>query len=96
LKRDRIFQRDQFRCVYCGEQFPAAELTLDHVEARVRRGDHSDGNLVSACRACNTLKAHRRVIDFLRDSEVARANFFRYAVHVWPRILRTLEDELAR
>jgi 5-methylcytosine-specific restriction endonuclease McrA len=94
LKRDRIFQRDQFRCVYCGEQFPAAELTLDHVEARVRRGDHSDGNLVSACRACNTLKGPRRVSDFLRESEVARANFFQYAVHVWPRILRTLHDEL--
>jgi 5-methylcytosine-specific restriction endonuclease McrA len=94
LKRDRIFERDQFRCVYCGEQFPAEELTLDHVEARVRRGDHSEGNLVTACRGCNTLKGHRRVSDFLRDSEVARANFFRHALHVWPRILRTIREDL--
>jgi 5-methylcytosine-specific restriction endonuclease McrA len=96
LKRDRIFERDQFRCVYCGEQFPAEELTLDHVEARVHRGDRSDGNLVSACRACNVRKGHRRLSDFLRESEVARENFFRYAVHVWPRILRTLHREIER
>jgi 5-methylcytosine-specific restriction endonuclease McrA len=96
LKRDRIFERDEFRCVYCGEQFPAEELTLDHVEARVRRGDRSEGNFVSACRACNTLKGHRRVSDFLRDSKVARENFFRYAVHVWPRILRTIREEVDR
>ena len=96
MKRDRIFERDQFRCVYCGEQFPAEELTLDHVEARVRRGDRSDGNLVSACRACNVRKGHRRLSDFLRESEVARENFFRYAMHVWPRILRKLREEMER
>jgi 5-methylcytosine-specific restriction endonuclease McrA len=94
LKRDRIFQRDEFRCVYCGEQFAAEELTLDHVEARVRRGDRSEGNLVSACRACNTRKGHQRVSDFLRESEVARENFFRYAVHVWPRILEAIREDL--
>lgn len=95
MKRDRIFERDKHRCVYCGEVFPAEELTLDHVQARVRGGDRSEGNLVSACRGCNTLKGHRRVSDFLRDSEVARANFFRYATGIWPRILRDLEKELA-
>ncbi len=96
MKRIRIFERDQYRCVYCGEQFRPEELTLDHVEPRVRGGDRSDGNLVTACMACNTGKAHRRLSEFLRDSAVARANFFRYAVHVWPRILRALEDDLAR
>jgi len=94
LKRNRLFERDEFRCVYCGEQFSAAELTLDHVEPRVRGGDRSDGNLVTACVGCNTLKGHRRLSDFLRESEVARTNFFCLAVHVWPRILRALRDEL--
>jgi len=94
VKRNRIFERDEFRCVYCGEQFAAEELTLDHIEPRLRGGDRSEGNLVSACMACNTLKGHRRLSDFLRESEVARASFFRHAVHVWPRILRTLRDEL--
>jgi len=80
--------------VYCGQQFPPEELTIDHVEARMRGGDRSDGNLVTACRGCNTLKGHRRLSDFLLEEEVARENFFRLAIHVWPRILRVLREEM--
>ncbi len=94
MKRNGIFERDEFRCSYCGEQFPADELTLDHVQPRVRGGDRSEGNLVTACRACNTLKGHRRLSEFLHESATARANFFQYAVHVWPRLLRLLDEEL--
>src|SRR5881227_2920224 len=65
MKRRRIFERDAFRCVYCGEQFPTEELTVDHVEPHVRGGDRSDGNLVTACKGWNTLKGHRRLSDFL-------------------------------
>ena len=96
MKRLRIFERDAYRCVYCGAQFAAEELTIDHVEPRVRGGDRSEGNLVTACGGCNVLKGHRRLSDFLRDERVARDNFFRYAVHVWPRILRVLREELDR
>jgi 5-methylcytosine-specific restriction endonuclease McrA len=96
LKRDRVFERDDFRCVYCGNRFAAEELSVDHVEPRVRGGDQSLGNLVTACRACNNRKGHARIGDFLRADAVARGNFFRYAVHLWPRILRTLRDELER
>jgi len=94
MKRLRIFERDAYRCVYCGQQFPIEELTIDHVEPRVRGGDRSDGNLVTACRGCNTLKGHRRLSDFLVAEEVARVNFFRLAIHVWPRILRALREEM--
>jgi 5-methylcytosine-specific restriction endonuclease McrA len=95
LKRNGIFERDEFRCVYCGEQFPAEELTLDHVQPRVRGGDRSEGNLVTACKACNTLKGHRRLSVFLHENPPFRENFFRYARHAWPRLLRDLEAELA-
>jgi 5-methylcytosine-specific restriction endonuclease McrA len=94
MKRQRVFERDDYRCVYCGQQFAADELTVDHVEPQLRGGDRSDGNLVTACGPCNTLKGHRRLSDFLRAEEVARTNFFRYAVHVWPRILRALREEI--
>jgi 5-methylcytosine-specific restriction endonuclease McrA len=96
LKRNRIFERDEFRCVYCGEQFAADELTLDHVQPRVRGGDRSEGNLVTACKACNTLKGHRRLSVFLHDNPASRDTFFRHAVHVWPRLLRIVRDELAQ
>jgi 5-methylcytosine-specific restriction endonuclease McrA len=94
LKRDKIFERDEYRCVYCGEQFPASDLTLDHVEPRVRGGDRSEGNLVTACMACNTLKGHRRLSAFLHDHPPARDNFHRFALHVWPRLLAVLTSEL--
>lgn len=96
MNRNRIFERDEFRCVYCGEQFPAEELTVDHVQPRVRGGDGSEGNLVTACRACNNLKGHRRLSAFLHDVPDAREHFFRYAVHVWPRLMRLLAEELAQ
>src|ERR671932_2357543 len=96
MKRERIFERDRYRCVYCGGVFPAEELTVDHVQARVRGGDRSAGNLVTACTGCNTAKGHRRAGQFLRENAVARANFLRYARHVWPRLLREIRDAAAR
>jgi hypothetical protein len=94
LKRNRIFERDGYRCVYCGESFDADDLTVDHLQPRVRGGDRSEGNLVTACRGCNTLKGHQRLSQFLHDQPAARGVFFRRAVHVWPRLLRDLEREI--
>ena len=91
MKRDEVFARDAHRCVYCGQVFPAEELTVDHVQPRVRGGDRSGGNLVTACRGCNTRKGHRKLSTFLRDEPEARRNFVRYAVHVWKRLLRELD-----
>ena len=91
-----MFARDDHRCVYCGEEFPAEELTVDHVQPKVRGGDRSGGNLVTACGGCNVKKGHRRLAEFLRDEPAARAHFFRLARHVWTRHLRAVEEELAR
>lgn len=55
-KRERIYERDNFQCVYCGEN-DVALLTLDHVAPISKGGDHHDDNLVTACRACNNDKA---------------------------------------
>jgi 5-methylcytosine-specific restriction endonuclease McrA len=91
-RANRIFRRDGFRCVYCGLVFPGAELTVDHVQPRVKRGDHSAGNLVTACAACNARKGGRAAWDYLRDRPADRANFLRYAVHAWARLRRAVED----
>lgn len=82
--------------MYCGEVFPPEELTVDHVQARVRGGDRSGGNLVTACAPCNTRKGHRRLAQFLADEPAARASFFRHARHVWKRHLRAVEEEMKR
>ena len=94
MNREEVFARDAWRCVYCGETFAEAELTVDHVQPRVRGGDRSGGNLVTACGGCNVAKGHRRLAEFLREEPARRANFFRLATAVWPRHLRTLAEEL--
>ena len=83
--------------MYCGERFEAESLTVDHVQPRMRGGDRSEGNLVTACGACNARKAGMRLADFLREDAAAREHFLALAAaHVWPRIMRDLKDELAR
>jgi hypothetical protein len=94
MDRNEIFARDGWRCVYCGRVFEPADLTVDHVQPRARQGDHSGGNLVTACRSCNTRKGALKLEEFLVADAEARENFFRYATVVWPRHLRTLEQQL--
>ena len=97
MKRDEVFARDEYRCVYCGQPFPAEDLTVDHVQPRVRGGDSSAGNVVTACAACNALKGHRRLSDFLLAESGARRNFFRLAQrHEHRRHLRAVEEELRK
>ena len=95
-RRDRIFRRDGHRCAYCGVVHPPDRLTLDHVEPRMRGGDHSDGNLVTCCTECNTVKAGTAAWAFLATRPEHRENFLRYAVHAWPRLRRAVEEAAAR
>lgn len=90
--RERIFARDGYRCVYCAGVFPPEELSLDHVQPRMRGGDNSEGNLVTACRADNARKGSVPAWAFLAELPVERANFLRYATHVWPRHRRAIEQ----
>jgi 5-methylcytosine-specific restriction endonuclease McrA len=96
MKRQEIFARDEYRCVYCGQVLPSEDLTIDHVQARSRGGDRSGGNLVTACRACNVRKGRRRLGQFLTDDPVAYRTFHRYAIHVWERHMRALEEEIRK
>ncbi|MFC1916741.1 HNH endonuclease [Chloroflexota bacterium] len=57
LTRLEVLNRDQYTCQYCGSE--TRQLTLDHVIPRYRGGQHTWGNLVSACIPCNHHKAGR-------------------------------------
>jgi 5-methylcytosine-specific restriction endonuclease McrA len=59
LNRRNVFERDQYRCQYCGEVFPESRLNLDHVIPRDRGGRTSWENLVTSCISCNSRKANR-------------------------------------
>ena len=94
MRRNEVFARDGYRCVYCGQVFDSDDLTLDHIQPRVQQGDQSGGNLVTACKSCNTRKGQSSLAEFLNAEPLTRENFFLYATAVWPRHLRALEQAL--
>jgi len=62
----------------------------------MRGGDHSDGNLVTACRACNALKASQPAWAFLAERPEERANFLQFATSAWPRLRRAVQEAARR
>ena len=59
LSNSALFARDQFLCLYCGQQFSRSQLTRDHVIPLSHGGEDSWENVVSACGHCNARKAAR-------------------------------------
>ena len=45
-------------CHYCKQAFSPAELTMDHLIPLVRGGKSTKGNLVAACKTCNSKKKY--------------------------------------
>jgi 5-methylcytosine-specific restriction endonuclease McrA len=54
--RRRIFERDAYRCRYCGSHL---NLTIDHVTPVTAGGLDTDENLVTCCKSCNSSKHAR-------------------------------------
>ena len=71
-KRDwfRLCGRYDNRCAYCGLAKP---LTQDHIIPIVRGGRHAIGNLLPACRSCNSRKRHRLLIEWRLYAEAQAA-----------------------
>ena len=59
FSRDNLFERDNYRCQYCGNSFTARDLNMDHVIPRDQGGRTSWENIVTSCIKCNTRKANR-------------------------------------
>jgi 5-methylcytosine-specific restriction protein A len=61
LRRSQWWKRRRASgiCHYCGKKFPARELTMDHLVPLIRGGRSTKGNLVPACKECNTKKRHQ-------------------------------------
>lgn len=69
----RIFERDGFKCHYCGKS-PHLDniiLTIDHIIPLVLGGNDKDDNLITACSYCNSVKGDRllslEIIEFLKS-----------------------------
>lgn len=58
LNNRTLFARDEHLCMYCGKQFPAIELTRDHILPLSGGGQDIWENVVAACRRCNQHKGN--------------------------------------
>jgi 5-methylcytosine-specific restriction endonuclease McrA len=66
--RASVFQRDGYRCIYCGAQpgdkqrgkiLTKSSFNLDHIIPRSRGGDNTWGNTAVSCQRCNDVKRSR-------------------------------------
>ncbi len=55
-----ILEYHDYRCAYCLVQMPG-ELTVEHVVPISRDGDHTEWNVVPACKPCNSSKGDRSI-----------------------------------
>lgn len=59
LSNKTLFRRDHNICGYCGHEYPATNLTRDHILPVSRKGTNTWMNVVTACSMCNKLKDDR-------------------------------------
>jgi 5-methylcytosine-specific restriction endonuclease McrA len=59
--RMTLFERDNYKCCFCGKKFSKLELTVDHIIPRSKGGLTNWDNTVSACKKCNSLKADKSI-----------------------------------
>lgn len=60
-----VFERDGYRCVYCGAK--GIPLTVDHLILWEEGGPSIEENLVSACRKCNKTRGCTKYEDWLQS-----------------------------
>jgi len=61
ISRWQVFNRDNFRCQYCGRNPTQhrVELVIDHIKPIVNGGKDKLDNYVTACKDCNSAKCDR-------------------------------------
>jgi 5-methylcytosine-specific restriction endonuclease McrA len=62
ISKKELKRLSQRPCFYCGA---TERLTVDHVVAIARGGTDSIGNLVSACKTCNSAKRQLTIMEWL-------------------------------
>lgn len=61
--RNAIFERDNYMCVYCKENFDTDQLHIDHIRPKSKGGTDDITNLATACAGCNLSKGSKILSD---------------------------------
>jgi len=59
FQKRALFNRDSWKCQYCGEELAGHAMTVDHVIPVCKGGPTTWHNCVTACKACNRKKGSR-------------------------------------
>ncbi len=67
LRRSRWWQNKiaNAHCYYCQNPTPKKDATMDHIVPVSQGGKSTEGNVVVACKACNTAKRDSNPLDVL-------------------------------
>lgn len=52
------------KCYYCGKIAGAENLTMDHIVPIIRGGKSTKGNIVAACKECNSQKKYMTPVEW--------------------------------
>lgn len=68
LRKSQWWKRklSEGKCYFCGKEFKPKELTMDHIVPVIRGGKSTKGNVVPACKECNSKKKHMLPIEWER------------------------------
>jgi len=72
--RLKVFERDDYKCHYCGKQLTRFNATLDHIQPVSEGGDNSLDNLTTACLHCNSQRGSRPVMEIIMEKTPNKAN----------------------
>lgn len=59
-KRQKILERDNFKCINCGAKGDFNCLEIDHIVSVANGGSNDNHNLQTLCYKCNLAKSHRK------------------------------------
>jgi CRISPR/Cas system Type II protein with McrA/HNH and RuvC-like nuclease domain len=94
LSRENVYRRDNFECVYCGDN-NRKTLTLDHVIPQSKGGKDSWDNLVTACRRCNGEKSNLTLEEYGKEiPQPRRPHYLMLMKQVHNEIPKEWEDYL--
>lgn len=85
MTRENLIGRDGPICVWCGREPWTADLTVEHLLPRARRGRTVPENMAVACRACNKRRRTKPVVAYVRalrqDGQQPRLDLLEAALH---------------
>lgn len=62
----QLLEKQQAKCIYCGENISGRLYTIEHLTPLSRGGSNDVENIALACRSCNARKGDKLVTEFFK------------------------------